>query len=121
MDWLTLIVDGLWIAALAIMSSVSRQTFERTLPTAKVPMPFGLKGLTKWRINRLLAVSFTPTLACIVWLFMLSVGQGAPEGSSQRMMMLVLRLSIAPLFCLIHLWHMREALKLLTAEGQLRS
>lgn len=45
MDWLTLIVDGLWIASLAIMSSVSRQTFGRILPSAKVPMQFGLGGV----------------------------------------------------------------------------
>jgi hypothetical protein len=37
MDWLTLIVDGLWIASLAIMSSVSRRTFGSILPAAKVP------------------------------------------------------------------------------------
>lgn len=121
MDWLTLIVDGLWIAALAIMSSVSRQTYERTLPTAKVPMPFGLKGLSRWRAKRLLAVSLTPAIACAVWLLMVIEGQTAPEGSTHRYIMLATRLTIAPLFCLIHLWHLRESLKVLAAEGQLRS
>ena len=121
MDWLTLIVDGLWIASLAIMSSVSRQTFGRFLPTAKVPMQFGLKGIPTWRASPLMAVTVTPIIACGVWLLLLTLGQTAPEGSSTRIIMLGTRLFIAPLLCLVHLWHMRQALKVLAAEGQLRS
>jgi hypothetical protein len=121
MDWLTLIVDGLWIAALAIMSSVSRQTYQRILPSAKVPIHFDFTGKPNRRAAPLLAVSLTPILACAIWLFMITLGQTAPAGSSQRTLMLATRLSIAPLFCLIHLWHMRQALKVLAAEGQLRS
>ena len=121
MDWLTLIVDGLWIASLAIMSSVSRQTFGRILPTAKVPMQFGLGGAPTWRTSPLMAVTVTPIIACGVWLLLLTLGQTAPEGASTRIIMLGTRLFIAPLLCLTHLWHMRQALKVLAAEGQLRS
>ncbi len=122
MDWLTLIVDGLWIASLAIMSSVSRQTFGRILPSAKVPMAFiGLFGAPIWRASRLMAVTWTPIIACGAWLVLLTRGQTAPEGSSTRIIMLGMRLFIAPLVCLTHLWHMRRALKILAAEGQLRS
>jgi len=121
MDWLTLVVDGLWIAALAIMSSVSRQSFARILASAKVPMQFGIGGTPIWRGPRLIAVTLTPIIACGVWLVLLTIGQTAPAGSSERTLMLGIRAVIAPVLCLIHLWHMREALKVLEQEGQLGS
>jgi hypothetical protein len=121
MDWLTLLVDGLWIAALAIMSSVSRQSFVRIMPSAKVPMQFGIDGAPNWRASRLIAVGFTPIIACGVWLVLLTIGQTAPAGSSERTLMLGIRVFIAPVLCLIHLSHMRQALKVLAQEGQLGS
>lgn len=121
MDWLTIVVDGLWIAALAIMSGASRQAYGRMLPTAKAPMHFGLKGQPGWRAPRLLAVVLTPALATALWLILIGMGQSAPAGSSERIMMIGLRLFLAPVFALVHLWHMRQALKVLAAEGQLRS
>ena len=121
MDWLTLVVDGLWIAALAIMSSVSRQSFGRIQPSAKVPMQFGIGGTPIWRAPRMIAVTLTPIIACGIWLVLLTIGQTARAGSSERTLMLGIRAVIAPLLCLIHLWHMRQALKVLEAEGQLRS
>jgi hypothetical protein len=121
MDWITLVVDGLWIAALAIMSSVSRQSFARILPSAKVPMQFGAGGAPIWRAPRLIAVGLTPIIACGVWLVLVTIGQTAPAGSSERTLMLGIRAFIAPVLCLIHLWHMRQALKVLQQEGQLGS
>ena len=121
MDWLTLLVDGLWIAALAIMSSVSRQSFGRILASAKVPMQFGIGGVPIWRAPRLIAVGLTPIIACGVWLVLLTLGQTAATGSSERTLMLGIRAFIAPVLCLMHLWHMREALKILAQEGQLGS
>ena len=121
MDWLTLVVDGLWIAALAIMSSVSRQSFGRIQPSAKVPMQFGIGGTPIWRAPRMIAVTLTPIMAWGFGWVLLTIGQTARAGSSERTLMLGIRAVIAPLLCLIHLWHMRQALKVLEAEGQLRS
>ena len=121
MDWLTLLVDGLWIAALAIMSSVSRQSLGRIRPSAKVPVQFDLGGAPTWRAPRLIAVTFTPIIACGVWLVLLTIGQTAPSGSSERTLLLGIRAVIAPVLCLIHLWHMRAALKVLEQEDQLGS
>ena len=121
MDWLTLIVDGLWIGALAVMSSVSRLAYRRILPTAKVPIQLDLKGALTWRAPRLVAVTFAPVIACAVWLILVAASQLAPVEPSEKAILLGLRLFIAPVFCLAHLWQMRRALSVLGAEGQLRS
>ena len=97
------------------------QRLARILPSAKVPMQFGIGGAPTWRASRLIAVGLTPIIACGVWLILLTIGQTAPAGSSERTLMLGLRAFIAPVLCLIHLWHMRQALKVLEQEGQLGS
>lgn len=121
MDWVSILVDGLWIAALAVMSSVSRQAYRRILPNAKVPMQFDLKGAPTWRAPRLVAVTFAPAIACAVWLILVTASQLAPVEPSEQAVLLGVRLFIAPVICLAHLWHMRRALNVLEAEGQLRS
>jgi hypothetical protein len=120
MDGMAVLIDGLWIAALAIMSSTSRQAYGRMRPTARVPMQFDHKGAPLWRASRLIGVSFTPALATVLWLGLLVAGQTAPEGSLRHLILLGARLFPAPIFALVHLWHLRQALKVLGAEGQLK-
>jgi hypothetical protein len=117
MDTLNLIVDGLWIAALAIMAGASRQAYARILPDTQVPMQFGFVGQPTWRAPRLLAVSITPTVAAILWLSLVAA-TGLSDGDS--LLTLGGKLALAPVLALIHLLHLRHALKVLGDEGQLR-
>ncbi|WP_369058088.1 hypothetical protein ABOZ73_10405 [Caulobacter sp. 73W] len=118
METLNLIVDGLWIAALAIMAGAARQAYGRILPDTQVPMQFGFDGQPTWRAPKLFALAFQPTVAAVVWLVMVA---GARTISSDGLMMLVgIKVLLAPLLALVNLWWLRKVMAILDDEGQLR-
>ncbi|MDG2521582.1 hypothetical protein P7B02_08510 [Caulobacter segnis] len=118
MDTLNLIVDGFWIAALAIMAGAARQAYARILPDTQVPMQFGFDGQPTWRAPKLFALAFQPAAATVVWLSMVAVGRTGSDEAA--LMMLGMKALFAPLLALVNLWWLRKVIKILGDEGQLR-
>ena len=118
MDTLNLIIDGLWIAALSIMAASARSAYGRILPDTQVPMQFGFDGQPTWRAPKLFALAFQPVVAAVVWLTMVVV---ARLGSSESALILIgVKAVFAPLLALVHLVLLRQVMKELGDEGQLR-
>lgn len=118
MDWMSLIVDGLWIAVLSIMAGASRQAWRLILPDAQVPIAFDKAGQPKARTNKAIALLALPVVGAVLWIVLMALGRRF--GPNEAMVSLGLRALFAPIFALVHLSQLRRAMKALDDEGQLR-
>jgi hypothetical protein len=112
MVW-TYIGDALWVVALSIMFSTSRQAWRRIPPGVKPP----LMGV---RLPRMLVVWALPGAAFLLSLWLaLAARQWSGDGDIAFIVFGV-RAVLASLLALLHLRWLEASLKALEREGQLK-
>ena len=110
--------DVFWIVALALMASFTLAAWKRIPADAKVPVLW--KGLTPTaRLPRWAALLTLPVLAFLIgaWLQVESRSRGLDVTGA--VIGLGVRLTLAPLFALLHMGRVQKALQILDAEGGL--
>ena len=117
-DWTsTGLADGVWMAALLVMTWCSARAWRRMDAEAWAPLQWGRDGKPVMRAQRDLAVAFTPMVAMAGGLLLAA---GARLGDSSETGWTVLRLTAPVLLAITHQMHLKGALKTLKAEGGLR-
>ena len=118
LDWTsTALADGVWAAALAVMTLCSARAWRRMDAEAWAPLQWGRDGRPMMRAQRDLAVAFTPMVAMAAGLLLAA---GARLGDPSEIGWAALRLSAPLLLVITHQMHLKGALKTLKAEGGLR-
>ncbi|MEI9891592.1 MAG: hypothetical protein WDN45_14855 [Caulobacteraceae bacterium] len=118
LDWTsTALADGVWAAALVVMTFCSVRAWRRMDAEAWAPLQWGRDGRPVMRAQRDLAVAFTPLVAVAGGLLFAA---GARLGDPSETGWAALRLTAPVLLAVTHRTHMKSALKTLKAEGALR-
>ena len=116
---LSIIGDAFWILLLAVMLSLSWNAWKKIGPGIPVPVVWKGAEVTR-RAHRLPALWLVPALAFAVsaWLKFESRARGLELDGA--VIVLGVRLTLAPLAAVLHLGQIRRALATLEAEGSLR-
>lgn len=118
LDWTsTALADGVWAAALLVMTLCSIRAWRRMDAEAWAPLQWGRDGRPVMRAQRDLAVAFTPMVAMASGLLLAA---GARLGDPSEPGWAALRLAAPVLLAITHQMHLKGALKTLKAEGGLR-
>jgi|GEM_PF-645706 len=110
--------DVFWVVALALMASFTLAAWKRIPADARVPVLW--KGLTPtYRLPRWAALLTLPVLAFLIgaWLQVESRSRGLD--ATGAVIGLGVRMTLAPLFALLHMGRIAKALQILDAEGGL--
>jgi hypothetical protein len=118
LDWTSVgLADGVWAAALVIMTLCSARAWRRMDAEAWAPLQWNRSGQPVMRARRDVAVGFTPLVAMAGGLLLAA---GARLGDPSETGWAMIRL-VAPLALMVaHQAHLRGALKTLKVEGGLR-
>jgi len=114
--FLSLAADGLWIIALSIMASASRNAWKRIAPGAPTPLPL----VSARRAKPGAALSLIPAAAFVAGAALLVAHRAAPTAGPVVVVWFCLRAIAAALFALACLRYLQSALETLAREGQLR-
>ncbi|MDO9224240.1 MAG: hypothetical protein Q7U20_11080 [Caulobacter sp.] len=116
---LSIIGDVFWILCLALMSSMSWGAWKRIAPATQVPVAW--KGETpSARAHRLPALWLVPVLAFAVGAWLKLESRAPDIALDEALIVLGVRLTLAPLAAVLHMSQIRRALATLEAEGNLR-
>ncbi|ATQ44690.1 hypothetical protein [Caulobacter mirabilis] len=115
---LSLAGDVFWILALALMASFTLAAWKRIPGDAKVPVLW--KGMTATvRAPRAAALLTLPILAFAIGIWLKLESRGAGLDLENAVIGLLVRVTLAPLFALLHIGRVHKALAILDAEGGL--
>jgi hypothetical protein len=118
--FLRILGDGLTITALSIICAVSRIAWKRIPPGVSVPMQWGRDGRPSLRASRTVALLFTPILASVLLLGISAFGLTRlymdPIGA---VMVFGIRSTLGAFLALMHLFHLRWAMKTLIEDGDI--
>jgi hypothetical protein len=112
--------DGLSIASLSMISSMSLTAWKRIPKGVKVPMQWNTKGDPTWRTNKIIGLLFTPVMATVL-LFVPTV-MGATRGQTDIQAIIVvfaIRSIAAAAFVFIFMHFLRQVYQTLQDEGSL--
>ena len=112
--------DGLSIASLSMIASMSLTAWKRIPRGVKVPMQWNAKGDPTWRANKIIGLLFTPVMATIL-LFVPTV-MGATRGQTDLQAIIVvfaIRSIAAAAFVFIFMHFLRQVYQTLQDEGSL--
>jgi hypothetical protein len=111
--------DVFWILALAVMSSLSWGAWKRIGPGT--PAPVAWKGdVVAIRAHRLPALWLVPALAFAAGAWLKFESRAPGLGLDGALIVLGVRVTLAPLVAVLHLGQVRRALRTLEAEGELK-
>ncbi len=115
---LSLAGDVFWILALALMASFTLAAWKRIPGDAKVPVLW--KGMTATvRTPRAVALLTLPVLAFAIGIWLKLESRGVGLDLENAVIGLLVRVTLAPLFALLHVGRVHKALAILDAEGGL--
>ena len=110
--------DVFWILALALIASFTLAAWKRIPGDAKVPVLW--KGLTATaRAPRAVALLTLPILAFAVGVWLKLESRGVGLDLTGAIIGLLVRVTLAPLFALLHIGRVHKALASLDAEDAL--
>ena len=110
--------DVFWIVALAMMASFTLAAWRRIPADASVPVLWRAGGVIS-RLPRWAALLLIPTVAFVIGAW-LQVASRAPDlDLTGEVICLGVRVSLAPLFVLLHMGRVQKALAFLADEGVL--
>jgi hypothetical protein len=119
--FLRILGDGLTITALSIMCAVSQMAWKRVPPDVRVPMQWGLKGAPTLRVNRTLGFWFTPALTAVLLLGISAFGlTRTVQGFDSAVILFGVRATLAAVLALLHLLHLRWAMRTLIEDGDIQ-
>ncbi|MDB5429102.1 MAG: hypothetical protein JWP35_218 [Caulobacter sp.] len=119
MDWLHIIGDGLWIAALSIICSSSLGAWKRIPAKVKVPMQWARSGKVSFRASRPIALLAVPVAAFVAGMVMLIVNRNAPADGPDALILFGVRATVPAILAIVHLRWLQAALKTLEDEGEI--
>jgi len=110
--------DVFWILALALMASFTLAAWKRIPADAKIPVLW--KGVTATvRAPRPVALLALPVLAFLIGAWLKVESRSVGLDLTGAVIGLGVRVSLAPLFALLHIGRVQKALQILEAEGAL--
>jgi hypothetical protein len=112
--------DGLSIASLSMIASMSLTAWKRIPKDVKVPMQWSKEGVPTWRTSKLIGLLFTPIMATVL-LFVPTV-MGATRGQTDLQAIIVvfaIRAVAAAAFVFIFMHFLRQVYQTLADEGSL--
>jgi len=113
--------DGLCIASLSIICSVSWQAWKRVPDDVRIPVQWRADQ-PAIRVSKRLGLLFTPILACVLLLTPTLLGVTySPANASEAIVLFAVRALLASGLGFAHIVHIGVALETLRREGQLRS
>jgi len=114
--------DGLCIASLSIICSVSWQAWKRVPDDVLVPVQWRPDDQAGKRVSKRLGLLFTPILAIVLLLTPTLTGVTySPANTSEALLLFSVRALLAAGLAFGHIVHIGVALETLRREGQLRS
>ncbi len=116
---LSLFGDVFWIAALSLMAGCSRWAARQIPRGVRMPIHWSRDGRPTLRVARLLGLTGLVLIAFAVGAYMKVESLSLRLGTETLIIILLVRLTAAPLFAVIHLIQVRRALITLAGEGQL--
>ena len=119
MDWLHVIGDGLWIAALSIVFSASMGAWKRIPAGAKVPMQWNRAGAVSLRAPKPVALLALPFAAFFLGVMLLVANRNAGASGSNALILFGVRATIPAIVAIMHLRWLQAALKTLEEEGSI--
>ena len=120
MHMLSIVGDAFWIMALALMFSLSWNSWKRVAPETRVPVAWK-DQIVSARVHRLPALWLVPALAFALGAWLKFESRAPGLDLQGGVIVLGVRLTLAPLAAVLHMTQLRRALATLEAEGQLRS
>jgi hypothetical protein len=112
--------DALWILALAIMATASRQAWGRIPSDAVVPVVTAPDGSTALGAGRLAALSAVPVLAFAVGAALMVARIWADQNALAALALFFVRTTLAALFAVAHLRWLRTLLDRMQKARTLR-
>jgi len=112
--------DALWIIALSIMASASRQAWSRIPAGTPMPLLVRRDGTPVVSAPRAVALLLVPGAAFVVGLLLLGATAHAAGTLPGVIILFSARATLAALFALAHLRWLHAALERLGAQRQLR-
>ncbi|MES2035033.1 MAG: hypothetical protein V4466_12730 [Pseudomonadota bacterium] len=110
--------DVFWILALALIASFTLAAWKRLPADVSVPMLW--KGMTATiRAPRPVALLTLPILAFLIGLWLKVESRSIGLDVTGALIGLGVRVTLAPLFALLHVGRVQKALQILEAEGAL--
>jgi hypothetical protein len=119
MDWLHIIGDGLWIAALSVIFSASFGGLKRIPAGVQVPLQWARSGKVLFRARREVALFAMPAAAFFLGMMLLAANRNTQADGSSALILFGVRALMAALVTLVHLRWLQAALKTLEEEGQI--
>lgn len=120
MPMLSIFGDAFWIMALAVMFSLSWNSWKRIAPDTRVPVAWKDQVVSA-RVHRLPALWLVPALAFALGAWLKFESRAPGLDLQGGVILLGVRLTLAPLAALLHISQLRRGLATLEAEGQLKS
>lgn len=110
--------DVFWILALALMASFTLAAWKR-IPAA-VGVPVLWKGMTATvRAPRVVALLTLPLIAFAIGVWLKVESRGVDLDLTGAIIGLLVRITLAPLFALLHIGRVHKALAIMDAEDSL--
>jgi hypothetical protein len=116
---LSIIGDAFWIMVLALVCSLSWGAWKRIAPETKVPVAWKDNAVSA-RAHRLPALWLVPALAIAAGMWLKLESRAPGLDTNEALIVLGVRLTLAPLVALLHMTQVRRALATLGDEGQLK-
>jgi len=116
---LSLFGDVFWIAALSLMAGCSRWAWKQIKPGARIPIHWSRDGQPTVRAGRWPGLWGLVLIAFAIGCYMKVESLSPKLGTDTIIIILLVRLTAAPLFAVIHLIQVRRGMLTLAGEGQL--
>ena len=112
--------DGLSIASLSMIASMSLTAWKRIPKGVKVPMQWNTKGEPTWRAGKLFGLLFTPVMAMILLFVPTLLGTTRGQTDLQAIIVVFAIRSVAgAAFVFIFMHFLRQVYQTLQDEGSL--
>ena len=113
------IADAIWIVALSIIASASRQAGRKMAPETRVPIQVRAGGKAARRAPRNLALAGPPVAATVIGVVLLVAARQA-ESADAQLILFGVRLFTASVLPLAHMLWLTAAMRTLAEEGSLK-
>lgn len=109
--------DVFWIVALALMASFTLTVWKRVGPGARVPVLWR-GGVATILASRALALLPVPVIAFVAGLWLKAESGAAHLDMTGALVILGIRLTLAPLVALLQITRLQKALSLMDADAE---
>lgn len=117
--FLSILGDAFWIMALALMCSLSWSSWKKIPAGTRVPVAWK-SAVVATRVDRFSALWVVPILAFAGGAWLKFESRAAGLAIDEALIVLGVRVTLAPLAAVLHLSQVRRAMATLSEEGQLK-